>query len=42
MNLKNNNISDLKPLVANTGLGVGDNVYITGNNSDLTEVTKDM
>lgn len=42
LNLKNNDISDLNPLVDNTGLGVGDTVYITGNNLDLTEGSEDM
>ena len=31
LGLRNNNISDLSPLVANTGLGEGDEVYVQGN-----------
>ena len=31
LHLSHNNISDLSPLVANTGLGKGDNVYVRGN-----------
>ncbi|MFO7881489.1 MAG: hypothetical protein R6U52_02990 [Kosmotogaceae bacterium] len=42
LNLKYNEISDIEPLVDNSGLGEGDVVYITGNNLDLTEGSEDM
>jgi len=37
-----NYISDITPLVENSGLGTGDEVYLETNNLDLTEGSDDM
>jgi len=42
LSLVMNNISDLSPLVENSGLGSGDEIYLEGNNLDLSEGSEDM
>jgi hypothetical protein len=40
--LNNNQISDISPLVANSGLGTGDTINLQNNNLDLTPGSDDM
>ena len=40
--LSSNQVSDIAPLVANTGLGSGDEVWLANNNLDLTPGSDDM
>ncbi len=42
LNLNGNQISDISPLLENSGFGDGDEIYIKGNNLDLTEGSEDM
>ena len=40
--LARNQISDISPLVANSGLGEGDEVWLGNNNLDLSEGSEDL
>jgi len=42
LNLNGNQISDISPLLENSGLSEGDDIYVKGNNLDLTEGSEDM
>jgi len=42
LDLSSNFISDISPLVENSGLSVGDEIYLIDNNLDLTEGSEDM
>ncbi len=42
LNLNGNQISDISPLLENSGLSDGDDIYLKGNNLDLTEGSEDM
>ena len=42
LRLNENQISDISPLVENSGLGEGDEVWLEDNNLDLTEGSEDM
>jgi Leucine-rich repeat (LRR) protein len=42
LNLNGNQISDISPLLENSGLGEGDEIYLKGNNLDLMEGSEDM
>ena len=42
LTLNANQISDLSPLVENSGLGKGDQVWLEGNNLDLSEGSEDL
>ena len=42
LDLGENQISDISPLVENSGLSVGDEVWFEGNNLDLQEGSEDM
>jgi Leucine-rich repeat (LRR) protein len=40
--LNDNQISDVSPLVENSGLGEGDTVWLANNNLDLSEGSEDL
>jgi hypothetical protein len=42
LSLGANQISDISPLVENSGLGAGDEVWLLANNLDLGEGSEDM
>jgi hypothetical protein len=42
LSLGANQISDISPLVENSGLGAGDEVWLLDNNLDLGEDSEDM
>jgi internalin A len=42
LRLDGNQISDISPLVDNSGLGMGDTVWLDENNLDLEEGSDDM
>jgi len=42
LNLDRNQISDIAPLLGNSGLGEGDQVDLKNNNLDLSENSEDM
>ena len=42
LRLSENQISDISPLVENSGLGEGDEVWLEDNDLDLTEGSEDM
>lgn len=42
LTLDNNQINDISPLVENSGLGVGDEVWLEDNNLELWEGSEDM
>ena len=42
LRLNKNQISDISPLVENSGLGTGDEIWLEDNNLDLSEGSEDM
>ena len=42
LELDRNQISDISPLVENSGLGTGDTIGLSDNNLDLSEGSEDM
>ena len=42
LDFDNNQVSDIVPLVENGGLGEGDKIYMSSNNLNLTENSKNM
>jgi Leucine-rich repeat (LRR) protein len=42
LNLSGNQISDISPLLENSGIGEGDDINLEDNNLDLSEGSEDM